>query len=87
MSSNSAFSKASFDKDLIDKLSPEELDSLLEHLRIIISDERVMKMEAVLAQRTRHVTVVVEDIRKAHNANAILRTAECLGIQDVYSVK
>lgn len=41
-------------------------------------------MEEVLAQRTRHLTVVLEDIFKPHNASAVLRTADCFGIQDIY---
>lgn len=44
-------------------------------------------MDAVVAQRTRHLTVVLEDIFQPHNASAVLRSCECFGIQDVHVVE
>jgi len=38
-------------------------------------------------QRTRHVTLVFGDIDKPHNVSAVLRTAECMGIQDVHFIE
>ncbi len=44
-------------------------------------------MQDVLAARTAHLTVVFEDVYHPHNASAVLRTAECLGLQDVHVVE
>lgn len=44
-------------------------------------------MDNVLAMRTRYFTLVFEDIFQSHNASAALRTAECMGIQDVYFIE
>lgn len=44
-------------------------------------------MDKVLAQRTRHITVVLENLYQSHNISAVLRTSECYGIQDVHIIE
>ncbi len=44
-------------------------------------------MEKVLANRTRKLTVVLEDIFQSQNASAVIRTCECFGIQDVHVIE
>lgn len=41
----------------------------------------------VLAHRTRHITLVLEDLAHAHNMNAVLRTSDAFGIQDVHLIE
>jgi len=41
-------------------------------------------IDQVLSERTRHITVVLEDIYHAQNASAVMRTCDCFGIQDLY---
>jgi len=60
---------------------------VLDYLSGFITDNKKQKMDRVLQERTRHITVVVEDIRNAHNASAVLRSCECLGIQDVHVIE
>lgn len=57
------------------------------HLSQYISDHKKQFLEEVLAQRTRHVAVVLEDIFQSQNASAVFRTAECFGIQDVHLIE
>lgn len=59
------------------------LDFLLEY----ITPERKAKFEKVLDQRTRHITLVLEDIFQAQNASAVLRSCDLTGIQDVHIVE
>lgn len=61
--------------------------ALIEYLQAFVTPERQARIEAVLAQHTRHLTVVAEDFHSPHNASAILRTCEGLGIQDVHIVE
>lgn len=44
-------------------------------------------MDEVLAARTARLAVVFEDVYHPHNASAVLRTCECLGVQDVHVVE
>jgi tRNA (guanosine-2'-O-)-methyltransferase len=47
---------------------------------------RLARAEAILAARTRALTVVLEDAHDPHNVSAVLRTCDALGIQDVHLV-
>ena len=60
---------------------------LLEFLIQFITDERRQRFEEVLDYRTRHVTVVLEDIFQPHNASAVLRSCDLRGVQDVHIVE
>ncbi|MEB2784070.1 TrmH family RNA methyltransferase [Algoriphagus persicinus] len=59
----------------------------LDYLSQYITEHKKSVMEKVLAQRTRFMTVVLEDIFKPHNASAVLRTCDCFGIQDVHVIE
>lgn len=56
-------------------------------LEEFVSENKQVHVERVLSKRTRHITLVFEDIDKPHNASAVLRTAECMGIQDLHFIK
>lgn len=53
----------------------------------MVTLERQEQMRRVLGRRTRSLTMVLEDIYQPQNASAILRTSECLGLQDVYTIE
>jgi tRNA (guanosine-2'-O-)-methyltransferase len=52
-----------------------------------LSEERKQFIESVLENRTDFLRVVLEDIRDPHNANAIIRSGECLGIQHFHIIE
>ncbi len=58
-------------------------EGLLEFLMSFLTPERLARMEEVLAERTRFVTVVLENVHRTQNASACLRTCEAFGVQDV----
>ncbi len=60
---------------------------LLEHLMSFVSDKRKIRFEEILKHRTRHVTVVLEDIFQPHNASAVLRSCDLTGVQDVHIIE
>ena len=60
---------------------------LLNYLRGFITERRYERIHNVVQQRTRYITIVLEDIFQTHNASAVLRTCDCLGIQDVYAIE
>ena len=53
----------------------------------MVNENRLKLIEDILAQRTRYITVVLEDIYQSQNASAVLRTCDCFGIQDVHIVE
>ena len=48
--------------------------------------KRLDRIATVIKNRRSDIVVVLEDIHDPHNAAAILRTCDCLGIQNVYFV-
>lgn len=60
---------------------------LLSHLLEFITPERKSLFEKVIVNRTRHITVVLEDIYQSHNASAVLRTCDLTGVQDVHIIE
>lgn len=60
---------------------------LIEHLSEFMTENRVQKFRDVLEWRTRHIAVVLEDIYQPQNASAVVRTADCFGIQDVHVIE
>lgn len=52
-----------------------------------ITDHKRNFVEKVLDQRTRHITVVLEDIYQSQNTSAVIRSCECMGIQDIHIIE
>ena len=69
------------ENDMIDK------KKLLESLLSCISENKKNKFSEIICHRTRHVTIVLEDIFQPHNASAVLRSCDCFGIQDVHIIE
>jgi len=79
--------KQTFDPRLLLDLSAATRQDLVSRLADLVTPSRRERMEQVLATRTRRLTVVFEDVYHPHNASAVLRTCECLGVQDVHIVE
>ena len=47
---------------------------------------RIETIRRVVAHRQRGLVVVLEDIHDPHNAEAVLRTCDAVGVQDAYFV-
>ena len=63
------------------------LDALLGFFSQFVTAHKRDRMREVLATRTKHITVVVEDILKPHNASAVVRSCDCFGVQDFHVVE
>lgn len=61
--------------------------NLISHLSAFVTEERKKRFEEVLQNRTRHITIALEDIYQPHNASAVLRSCDCFGIQDVHIIE
>lgn len=60
---------------------------IIAHLEPFVLPRRLDLFNKVINDRTRYLTVVLEDIYQPHNASAVLRTCDCFGIQDVHIIE
>ena len=60
---------------------------IIDHFSQYITDHKKEFIEKVLNERTRHVTLVLEDIYQSQNASAVVSTCECLGLQDIHIIE
>ena len=61
--------------------------NLIQFLSEFVTPERLALFNKVLSFRTNYLTVVLEDMYQSHNASAVVRTAECFGIQNVHVIE
>jgi tRNA (guanosine-2'-O-)-methyltransferase len=66
---------------------PAMKEKLIPYLEQFVTERRSQLINRVLSQRTRYITVVLEDIFQSHNASAVLRSCDCFGIQDVHIIE
>ena len=59
----------------------------LNHLEEFVTDKRKETFTRVLEERTRHFTVVLEDIYQPHNSSAVIRSCDIFGVQDVHIIQ
>lgn len=62
-------------------------DRLLDYLQSFLTAERRLRIEEVLARRTRYVTVVLDNVIHSHNISAVLRSCDAFGVQDVHVIE
>ncbi len=60
---------------------------LLSKLLEMVSVHKKDLFSQIIKNRSRHLTVVMEDIFQSQNASAVLRSADCFGIQDVHIIE
>jgi len=63
------------------------IKQLISFLEQFTTEERKELMRHVLAERTRYITVVLENIYQTQNASAVLRSCDCFGIQDIHVIE
>ena len=70
-------------------IQPDKIikQQLLSYLQEFITPNKKHKFEELILQRTRHITIVLEDIYQPHNASAVLRSCDCFGIHDVHIIE
>ncbi len=68
-------------------MDDSNLNRVITHLSQILTADRFALFQEVLENRTRYITVALEDIYQPHNASAVLRTSDCFGIQDVHVIE
>ena len=60
---------------------------LIKYLEQFTTNERIIQFNKVLENRTKYITIALEDIYQSQNASAVLRTSECFGLQDIHIIE
>ncbi|MGZ3900012.1 MAG: TrmH family RNA methyltransferase [Bacteroidia bacterium] len=68
-------------------MEQKEKKELIAYLTGFISERRKQRFDEVIANRTDHVRIVLENLYQAHNASAVLRSCDCFGIQNVHFIE
>ena len=58
-------------------------DKVLAMFYDIITPNKVEMFDRIAAQRTKYISIALENIYQEHNASAVLRTCDCFGIQEL----
>ena len=62
-------------------------DQLLEYLLSYLTERRKELFKEVSSKRTKHFTVVTEDVYQLHNTSAVMRSCDVFGIQDLHVIE
>jgi len=55
-------------------------------LASMLTPDRLRRIDEVLANRTRNLVLVLEDVHDPHNVSACVRSAEAMGLQEVHVI-
>lgn len=69
----------------IQKLNMES--KLIQFLSEFVTPERLALFDRILAFRTNYITVVLEDLYQTQNTSAVVRSADCFGVQNVHVIE
>ncbi|MDC6365021.1 MULTISPECIES: TrmH family RNA methyltransferase [Flavobacteriaceae] len=62
-------------------------DDLLTYLEGYLTEERKQRFLETLKNRTKFLTVAIEDVFQLHNTSAILRSCDAFGVQELHVVE
>lgn len=62
-------------------------DDLLTYLETFLTQDRKQRFLHVLGNRTKYLTIAIEDVFQLHNTSAVIRSCDAFGIQEVHVVE
>ncbi len=63
------------------------LQESIHFLEGFTSEKRIGLLDKNIENRTRYITLVLEDIFQAQNASAVIRSCDCFGVQDLHVIE
>lgn len=60
---------------------------LLDHILSFVTDNKKEAFRKVLENRTKHITLVLENVYQPQNASAVVRSCDCFGVQDLHVIE
>lgn len=68
-------------------MNKNQLIKSIAFLEGFITDKRKELIQDNVANRTRYVTIVLENIFQPQNASAVMRSCDCFGVQDLHVIE
>ncbi len=68
-------------------MKQEELFRAIAFLEEIVNENRIERINYSIQNRTKYITVVLENIFQAQNASAVIRSCDCFGIQNLHVIE
>ena len=65
----------------------ELIEKKIAFIKPFVPPNKLTRIQEVIPHRSRHLSIVLEDIYQPHNAGACLRTCECFGVQDIHIIE
>ena len=65
----------------------KQKQDLIRFLETVMKEDRIKLIEKNVNERTRYVTVVLENIFQPQNASAVMRSCDCFGVQDLHVIE
>lgn len=62
-------------------------EKILAEFYTIISDNKKEMFDRIASERTKHITVAIENVYQEHNASAVLRSCDCFGLQEMHVIE
>lgn len=66
---------------------PARADEIVRRLSPLVTPQRLARMDAVIARRTRSLVPVLEDLADPHNGAAVMRSADAFGCHEVHVIE
>jgi tRNA (guanosine-2'-O-)-methyltransferase len=70
-----------------DEPLPAPAAVIIRALTPLLTDQRLARIESVLARRTRSVIAVLDGLIDPHNVSAVLRSSEAFGVQEFHIIE
>jgi len=64
-----------------------EKEAYISYLENFVTENRKKIFKKILEKRTRHFTVVLEDLYQMHNVSAVIRSCDVFGLQDAHIIQ
>ena len=68
-------------------MNSKQKEDLIHFLETVMVEDRIKLIDKNVNERTRYITVVLENIFQPQNASAVMRSCDCFGIQDLHVIE
>ena len=65
----------------------QRIKEKIDYLKEFVIDDKNALFERLINERTDYVSIVLEDLYQSHNQSAVMRSADCYGIQNIHTIE